>query len=350
MNESATIHSCIKCGAKYSLEGTNDKDNLCVFCLLEKKSKQNSQEVTIVPALLDASRLNTSSEAKEYRPSSFNEYVGQEPAKAKVQSFIEGCKTFNEVYPHTFISAPSGMGKTLFCTILANQLKKKIIFTTGGEIKSEQIFIDKLVEAEGGIIFVDEANRLPKRVGFFILPLMEQFEIQGKAINKFSVFFATTHKGDISKDLDALIQRCEQVSLIPYTSEELSKIILQYKAKQYPSIQLPENVVKEIIISCRQTPRNAKNLVRAFAYCQDWNKVKMMNNIIKEGLTELDIKTLTYLNKCGGAGKNAIANHLRVKAQTYEWDVEPYLVYKEMIEINNKRIISEKGKAFINGL
>lgn len=309
--------------------------------------KNSTQDIIIKPEILDITKLEESKESKEFRPSSWEEYIGQISAKEKVKSFIEGCKKFDEIYPHTFISAYSGMGKTLFATILANQLNKKIVFTTGGELKSEQIFIDKLEESNAGIIFIDEANRLSKRVGFFILPLMEQFSLHGKDIKKFTIFFATTHKGDISKDLDALIQRCDQINLEPYTTEEILNIIEQYRKKQYPSIQIPNNVLIEIALSCRNIPRNAKNFVRAFAYTLDWNKIKQYNNIIKDGLTITDIKTLKYLQECGGSGKNSIANYLRMKPQTYEYEIEPYLIYKEFIEVSNKRKISIKGIKFL---
>jgi Holliday junction DNA helicase RuvB len=314
------------------------------------ESKNDAKQISIVPALLDTSKLDEGKESQEFRPSTWGEYVGQESAKAKVQSYVAGCKKFGDIYPHTFISAPSGMGKTLFATILANQLNKKIIFTTGGELKSEQIFIDKLVESEGGIIFADEANRLPKRVGFFILPLMEQFSLQGRAIKKFSIFFATTHKGDISKDLDALIQRCDQINLVPYKDEELLNIIEQYRKKQYPSVQIPLEIMKEIVSSCRNTPRNAKNLVRAFAYNPDWETIKQFNGIVKDGLNLVDITTLKYLQQSGGAGMSAIANHLRVKSQTYLYEVEPFLMFKDFIKIENKRMITDRGIEFLTSL
>jgi len=342
---------CSKCGqAIYSAEHKiGDMCILCKFPDVEAK-KNNPQEVTIVPALLDASKLEEGTEIKEFRPSTWEEYQGQEFAKAKVQSYINGCIKFNEVYPHTFISAPSGMGKTLFATILANQLGKKIIFTTGGELKSEQIFIDKLVQSESGLVFIDEANRLPKRVGFYILPLMEQFSIENKSIKKFTLIFATTHKGDIAKDLDALIQRCDQINLEPYKDEELLNIIEQYRKKQYPSVQIPLDVMSEIVSSCRNTPRNAKNLVRAYAYNPNWEMIKKYNNIIKQGLNTTDIRALQYLELSGGAGMSAIANHLRVKSQTYLWEIEPYLMFKDFIKIENKRMITSKGLEFLNGL
>jgi len=313
----------------------------------EDKRKDSPLAISIRPELLDTSALQGGTEPKEFRPTKWEEYHGQEMAKAKVQSYVEGCKKFNDIYPHTFISAPSGFGKTLFASILASQLNKKIVFTTGGELKSEQIFIDKLIESESGIIFVDEANRLTKRVGFFILPLMEQFSLHGKDIKKFTLFFATTHLGDISKDLDALIQRCDLIKLEPYKDTELLEIVEQYRKKQYPSIEIPKSICMEIVKSCRNTPRQAKNLVRAYAYNSDWEKIKQYNDIRSDGLTGTDIRVLQYLQRCGGAGQNSIANFLRVKPQTYLYDIEPYLIYKELIEVDNKRKLTEKGKALL---
>jgi len=47
------------------------------------------------------------------------------------------------------------------------------------------------------------------------------------------VIFATTHKGDLSKDLDALIQRCDlQLELNHYKTNDLITIIKQYREKQ----------------------------------------------------------------------------------------------------------------------
>jgi len=127
-------------------------------------------------------------------------------------------------------------------------------------------------------------------------------------------------------------------------------IVEQYRAKQYPSVKIPDDVKLEIVKSCRQTPRNAKNLVRAFAYNPNWEVIKKFSDIIKDGLTSLDIKALQYLQTTGGAGASAIANHLRVKSRTYTYEIEPYLVFKDFIKIENKRILTSKGKEFLNGL
>jgi len=347
-----TARICKKCFKEFEvLVQFQNKTDICLDCqgLLDDE-KNKPMEIVIKPEILDLSNIKQGEGSQEFRPSNWNEYIGQDEAKEKAQKFVEGCKKFNEPYPHTFISAPAGMGKSLFATILANQLKKKIIFTTGGELKNEQTFIDKLTECDGGVIFIDEANRLNKKVGFFILPLIEQFMIHGQNLKRFTCIFATTHIGDISKDLDALISRCECINLKPYTHIELLKIITQYNKKQYPSIIISKNILNEIVINCRQTPRLAKNLVRSYAYIQDWKKIKKFNNIVYEGLTHQDIKVLKYLLEYKGSGKNSIANYLRVKPQTYEWEIEPYLVYRELITVSNKRKITSKGQNLLTNI
>ena len=338
-----TKRVCEKCGKTVTiLEKYASEFNLCLDCK-GYFDKNKPTEIVIKPEALDLSNVAEGEGSQEFRPATFEQYIGQEDAKEKAQKFIGGCKRFNEPYPHTFISASAGMGKSLFATILANQLNKKIIFTTGGELKSEQMFVDKMTESDGGIIFIDEANRLSKKVGFFILPLIEQFTLHGQNLKRFSCFFATTHMGDISKDLDALISRCDCINLRQYTHQELLQIITQYNKKQY-NINISNDVLNDIVLNCRQTPRLAKNLVRAFAYVQDWNKVKKFNNIVLDGLNKQDIKSLEYLNQYEGVGKNSIANYLRIKPQTYEWEIEPYLIYKNLITVSNKRKITQEGK------
>lgn len=307
-------------------------------------------EITIKPNILDISNINEGNGSKDYRPTSWNEYVGQDKAKKRVQSYIKGCKEFDDIFPHTFLSAPAGHGKTLFANILANQLGKKLVIVTGGELKNEQLFIDKLAECDGGIFFIDEANLIPKKVGFFMLPILEQFEVQGKKLKSFTCILATTHKGDLSKDLDALIQRCISIDLEEYSNEQLENIITQYQKKQYPKVNVAKEIVAKIVLNSRQTPRIARALLKEYIYTLDLNEALINNQIVKDGLTQTDIKTMMYLSRFNGVGKNSIAKFLRVKPQTFEHEIEPYLIHKEFVEIGARRKITEKGKEFLKCL
>ena len=313
------------------------------------EGKDNPLSITIKPDVLDVSNLKEGSGSKQYRPKTLNNYIGQEEAKELILDEIKGCKENNEPFSHTFISAPAGHGKTLLAEIIAELLDKKVVFTTGGQLKSEQQFVDKINECKGGVIIIDEANKLPDKVGFFMLPTIEKFEVDGKSLIPFTVIFMTTHKGDIAKNLDALIQRCDlQLELNHYNEEQLIIILKHYKNKQYPDKNISEDIYKAIAKNCKNTPRMARTLVRKYIFSRDWNRVLKMNKIIKNGLTDQDIKILKYLaSKPKGTGKNPIANHLRIKPANYEFEIEPYLIFKDYIEVTNRRKITEKGIKFL---
>lgn len=313
------------------------------------KKEDKVLEVVIKPEALDTSKLEEGQGNKEYRPKSWNEYIGQSLAKDRVQGIIDGCKTHNKHFPHVFLSAPPGHGKTLFASILANQLGKKLVVTTGGELKTEQIFIDKVGECDGGIIFIDEANRINKKVGFFMLPIIELFELNGKPLKPFVILLASTHKGDLSKDLDALLQRCISIDLEEYNQDQLISIVKQYSGKEYKDVKVDEKIFIELAKNSRKTPRIVKNLLREYIYVGNLKKVLDNNQIVKDGITKTDIEVLKYLNRTqGGAGKDSIAKFLRMKPQTFLNEIEPYLIHEELIEIGSRRKLTQKGKDFLD--
>lgn len=319
---------------------------------IDEDKGSKPMEVIIKPEALDTSSLNKGEGSKQYRPETFDSYIGQNEAKDQIRSEIKGCRENNEPFPHTFLSAPAGHGKTLLANIIAKEINKKIVKCTGGELKSEQQFIDKIVEADGGVIFIDEANRLSKKIGFFMLPVIETFEVGNNKLKPFTVIFATTHLGDLSKDLDALIQRCNlRLELNHYNYDELIVIMKQYKDKQYPDKEVPDHIYLEVAKNCKYTPRLARNLLRSYIFVNDWERVLKNNKIIKDGLTQNDVKILRYLNKFDkGLGKNTISNYLRVKSQTYEYEIEPYMIFKEFIIVDSRRKITDKGKLFLGGI
>jgi len=312
------------------------------------KEEDDTLSITIKPEALDTSKLQNGSGSKQYRPKSLDEYIGQENAKAIILDFMKGCKEFNEPFPHTFISAPAGHGKTLLAEIVADISGKKVVKTTGGQLKNQQDFVDLISECDGGFILIDEANRIKKDVGFFMLPVIEKFEVNNQSLNPFTVVFMTTHLGDLAKDLDALIQRCDiKLELEHYNPSQLVTILKNYKDKQYPNIEVAVEIFDKIAINCRCTPRISRAFLRSYVYNRDIQKVIKQNRIVKDGITDVDIKVLNYIKSNGGASKASIASFLRVKPQNYEFETEPYLIHKELLEVKNKRKITDKGIQFL---
>jgi len=316
--------------------------------LIREEEKESPLNITIKPEILDTSALEKGQGNTGYRPKNWSEYIGQNLAKDYIKGETKGCLDHNENLKHIFLSAPPGHGKTLFAEILAYQLQKKVVSCIAGEIKSEQQFIDKLVECNGNILFIDEANRIPKKVGFFMLNILEQFKFQGQKLKPFTAIFATTHKGDLAKDLDALIQRFEiEIELEHYTKSEIIEITKIYKTKDYPNVNIDNLIYEEIADNSRETPRIARKLLRQYVYINNIKKVLRNNRIVKDGLTEQDIKVLNLLNESRGMGIKNIAKALRVKPQTFEYQIEPYLIFKEFIKIEGRRKLTNKGKQFL---
>ena len=317
----------------------------------ETSGKNNPMEIVIKPEALDLSNLKEGEGNKSYRPSKFEDYIGQLKAKARIECYIEGCKKFDEIFPNTFLSANAGCGKTLLANILADMLGKKFVTCTGGEIKSEQQLVDKIVECEGGILFLDEAHRISNKIGTFMLPILEEYKVSGQKIKPFTCIFATTHKGNLSENLSALLQRFPlSIELENYTTDELITIFKKFVTKQYPNETIEPEVFQEIAENCRFTPRLGLSLLKEYIYIRDWEKIKTNNNIVKDGLTVNDINILKYLDENDGAGKASLAKYLRVEAKTFEFEIEPFLIYKRLISVGNKRKITQQGKLLLGEL
>ena len=77
---------------------------------------------------------------KGLRPSSLDQYVGQEKAKNNLKIFIEAAKSRNEPLDHVLFYGPPGLGKTTLSTIIANEMGVNIKITSGPAIEKIQYF------------------------------------------------------------------------------------------------------------------------------------------------------------------------------------------------------------------
>lgn len=239
-------------------------------------------------------------------------------------------------------------GKTLLANILANKLGKTFVTSTAGEIKSEQILVDKIAECKGGVLFLDEAHRIGNKLGTFLLPILDEYKISGRKINHFTMIFASTHRGNLSENLSALLQRFPlTIKLEQYKEQDIIKILDQFHQKSYPSISIDKELYFKIAKNCKSTPRIAINLLRESIFSEDWELVKSQNKIVKDGFTQQDISALKFILNSNGASKLSIAKFLRVEPKTYEFEIENFLINQEMITVSNKRKITEKGKGFL---
>ena len=97
---------------------------------------------------------------KETRPASFDEYVGQDQAKAILQILCKSALKKGTPIPHVMMSGRSGLGKTTLCRILAAEMGTNLIELVASNLQDPTQLTTQLVSLkERDILFIDEIHR-----------------------------------------------------------------------------------------------------------------------------------------------------------------------------------------------
>ncbi len=288
------------------------------------------------------------------RPSSWEEYIGQERIKKNLKVFIEAAKKRDEALDHTLFFGPPGLGKTTLAYIISNKMEANIKVTTAPMIEKAGDLAAILTNLEEqDILFIDEIHRLSPAVEEILYSAMEDFRLDiiigsGPAaqtikidIPKFTLIGATTRAGMISSPLRDRFGMHFRLQF--YSNDELA-IIIKLASKKL-NIKCKEDAALEIAKRSRGTPRIALRLlkrVRDFAEVDGQNSISL--DIAKYGLDELgvndmgfdelDVGFLKILLESRGKplGLNTIAAALSEDEVTIEDVIEPYLLANGYIE------------------
>jgi len=340
---------CEECQTTFN-KFTTRTSNLCLHCSSSSK-KDNAQEIIIKSEVLDTSELNEcDTQKKLWRPERFDQYVGQDNLKKIIQAYIKGSQDMKVSFPHMMIDGNAGTGKTTIAYLVAKYLDKNFVESVANTIKSPQQFVDKLVECNGGVLFLDEIHMINKQVANFILPILEDFQINGKRIKPFTFFACTTELGIVIKKFKPLVDRMKiQKTLESYSTTELATITKQYKQKSFAQFEVNDELCRKIAENSRGTPRIALRLLESYIFMNvDFEEVLQSYNIIREGITINDVKVLMILNETEkGVGLKSICAYLATSEANYLYQIENYLLYKGLITINTRRTITDKGRDFL---
>ena len=323
--------------------------------------------------IVDGKQMDLDKFDQSIRPSSLDEYVGQEEIKDNLRVFIKACKMRDEVLDHVLLYGPPGLGKTTLAHIIANEMGTNIKTASGPSIEKSGDLAAILSTLEpGDVLFVDEIHRIPRYIEEILYPAMEDFVLDivisngdGSSRNlridlpPFTLVGATTRAGDISAPLRDRFGIVSKLSY--YTDEELDMIVK--RTSKVLGMPIEDEASKELARRSRKTPRIANRLfkrVRDFALVFEQDMIdeeitKTSLNRLKVdeyGLDQIDIQYLDALiTKFNGGpvGAQTVATSIGEEVTTIEDVVEPYLLQEGFVKRTPRgRVATKKAYRHLN--
>ncbi|HEY4506632.1 MAG TPA: Holliday junction branch migration DNA helicase RuvB [Candidatus Paceibacterota bacterium] len=283
------------------------------------------------------------------RPSTFDEYIGQENTKKNLSILIGAARKRNEPLEHILIHGPSGLGKTTLAYLIAREFGAGIRITSGAALEKAGDVGSILTGLnDGDFLFIDEVHRLNKTVEETLYPAMENYCLDiiiGKGssaktlqvnLPRFTLIAATTRTSLLSNPFRSRFGA--QYKLDFYTKEEMEKILR--RSSRLLKIETDNDALSKIASASRFTPRIANRLlkrVRDYAQVQDSavltgafaDQALELLGIDKLGLDTTDRKILSLIHKNfngGPVGLKSIAAAIAEEEDTIEDVYEPYLM------------------------
>jgi len=239
---------------------------------------------------------------KTLRPTSFDEYFGQEKIKKNLRILIGAAQKRNETIEHILLYGGSGLGKTTLAHIIAKELNANIRITSGPAIEKTGDLASILTNLQpGDILFIDEAHRLNKLIEEYLYPAMEEYHLDiiiGKGpsarsiqleLPKFTLVAATTRISLLSSPLRNRFGATYHLDF--YEEKDIENILR--RSGKILNIETDEEGIKEIAKRARKTPRVANRLLkRVRDYAQVHGRGQITKKIAQEALAMLEIDEL----------------------------------------------------------
>jgi len=300
----------------------------------EKKKKKKDADVNIDLAL---------------RPSTWNEYIGQEKVKTNLRLIIDAAKGRNENCDHLLFYGQPGLGKTTLAYLIGKEMGVATKSTSGPALEKTGDVAALLTNLEPNeILFIDEAHRINKTVEEILYPAMESRKLHlivGKGpsartfsldLPPFTIIAATTKANLISAPLRSRFGATFKLDY--YNENDIEKII--ERSARLLDVVITKDARRELANASRFTPRVANRLLKRV---RDYAQIYQNNNIdasaVKKTLELLEIDELglehadrqvllTIIKKFNGGpvGLSALGSALNEEIGTIEDMYEPFLM------------------------
>jgi len=283
------------------------------------------------------------------RPSSWDEYVGQEKVKRNLRIIIEAAKKRGEACDHLLFYGQAGLGKTTLAHIVARELGAQIKVTSGPALEKMGDLAAVLTNLEkNNVLFIDEIHRMNHMIEEVLYPAMETRKLHlivGKGpaartlsldLPPFTLVAATTRANLLSSPLRSRFGATFQLDY--YEAKDIQNILR--RSAELLKMKVSEESLVLLAQAARFTPRVANRLLKRV---RDYVEVHDLPEATREatqktldlleidylGLEEYDRRLLgTIINKFKGGpvGVGTIAAALSEDRGTIEDIYEPYLM------------------------
>lgn len=331
-------------------------------------SPQSEQELNVREEGLIDSGLQQGEESFErrIRPTSLEEYIGQQRVCEQMSIYIEAARGREEPVDHVLIYGPPGLGKTTLANIIANEMGVNIRQTSGPVLERPGDLAALLTNLEpNDVLFIDEIHRLNPAIEEVLYPAMEDYQLdimigEGPSARSirldlppFTLIGATTRAGMLTsplRDRFGIILRLEF-----YQPEELVTIINRSAGILATHIDAAGS--SELAKRSRGTPRIANRFLRRV---RDYAEVKSdgritaktaqqaldMLEVDANGFDNMDRKLLlAIIEKFDGGpvGVDSLSAAISEERETIEDVLEPYLIQKGFIHRTSRGRVATKS-------
>jgi Holliday junction resolvasome RuvABC ATP-dependent DNA helicase subunit len=305
----------------------------------------------------------------------FDSIISQSEAKSRLKFYAES-HAITGVVPPLLFQGPRGIGKTNLVRAFSKELciargKKHMEINSSTIKNNKQFFSNIMPQIQGGdwVVFFDESHQIPYDLQCDFLTIFnteasdkinygfgsETYEFD---FSRLSFILAST---DAQKLVGPLRDRFTVVDFSEYKKEELCQILSGAAKVNDTPITFDENLLEEIVYTCRGNPRSCVKMAKDISrYCDSygathfdvgsWEDLKSVLGVKPCGLTNDEIQVLRILKERGPCTLQAISSITTQTRSFLQQSVEPHLLKMNLLKIDGspvRREITPKGLSIL---